>query len=269
MTRKFVKAGLYTFTTIFLFISNAYQACFADATVFKDFKDMAQSKDGWFFGVGASYIFPSLGNNRTTVSNGIATSPYNLDTYSIHGPDNTNAYSFYGGYRFDRQTIWLPHYSLALRFQHVVMTQLKGSIQQYSLPIFTNYNYNMDVDSDIVNLEGKLDIYQYGRIAPYVSLGLGFASNTVSGYNEQALPGISARESPAYKRHSNTNSMYSLGVGFDYDFTEKTWASLGYEYANLGKSSSGSGIGSWAGQSLKVGTLSTQAVVLGIFYQLP
>lgn len=270
MTRKSIKTVLYTFTALCLLFVSGYHQSFADTTVYKDTKDSVQNKTGWFIGLSGGWVWPQLSKSNTSVNNGnSAPPPNNLDAYSIHNPNSTDAFSLYVGYRFEQLATWFSHYSLGLRYQHVVSTQFSGSIQQYSLPAFTNYNYSVNVSSDIINLEGRINIYQYGCFSPYVSLGLGLASNEVTGYNEQPLAGIIPRNSPAYGNYSANNLMFNAGIGLDYEFTHQFRASLGYEYANLGNVKTSAGISTWAGESLSFGTLTNQAVILGVFYQLP
>jgi opacity protein-like surface antigen len=268
MTRKLVEAGLSTLIYLFLLFPSCFQQSFAASSVL--IKEDSGYKDGWFLGGAGSWVWPNLNQSSTTVVNGSSASPpSNLDSYSIHNPNSTGDVSLYGGYRFDKFNSVFPSYSLAFRFQHLVSTQLNGMIQQYSLPAFTNYNYSLNVSSDIFSVEGKVDVYQFGRFSPYVSVGIGLASTSVSGYNEQAVAGIIPRISPAYGDHTANNFMFDAGLGFDYQMTQQFWASLGYEYSNLGKIRTNSGTSTWANQSLSFGTLTNQAILLGLFYQLP
>ncbi len=224
---------------------------------------------GKFFGVGAGWVWPTI-DGSTTASNGSgAPPPGNVDNYSISHPATTQNFSAYAGYRFIRASRTIPNYSLAFRYQHINGFDVHGMVDQYSLPNYNNYNYSLNVASDVFSLEGKAELYQFGPLAPYVLAGFGLASNNVSSYNEQAVSGIMPRTSPAFGSNSCNNAMFNLGVGIDYQFTQKFWASLGYEYANLGPAETGNGNGAnWGGEFLSLGVLKSSTVLLSLFYQL-
>jgi len=225
---------------------------------------------GWFVGASAGLVWPQLGESNTSVLNGNdAQAPYNSDLYSIDKtPGSTNDWSLYAGYRWDRSQQILPHYSVALRYEHLSRFKIEGTVDQYSLPDFVNYNYHLYGSSNIFSAQGKVDLYDFHSFDPYLTLGLGTANTTVEGYKESPYSGIDARISPGYQNNSASHFTYSLGLGLDYFITPKITASLGYEYADLGNVKSGDGTSTWSGSSLSFGRLTTNTVLLSVFYQL-
>lgn len=226
---------------------------------------------GWFLGAEAGVVFPHL-KSSTTVPNGSEVgSPYNMDLYTIKNPNTTQNFALDFGYRFTRKKhAFIPFYTLALRYQHVNSFKIKGMVEQYSDPEFLNYDYSLNASSNIFSFFGKADLCQYKSISPYISASVGLVENQISNYSEQAVSGVSLpRIDPAYAGTSSHNFMYSAGVGFDYRINRQCTASLGYEFANLGKLKTGKGKNdNWQSESLSLGTLKTNAILLSVSYQL-
>lgn len=229
------------------------------------------AKSGWFVGAQGGWIWPNLSNSSTTVFNGSnVPAPNNSDLYTISKhPSTDQTWGFYAGHLWTRSSSYFPFYSLAFRYQRVNTANITGTVDQYSLPNFVNYNYNLHLSSNIFSLLGKFNIYQYKHFSPYVSLGIGESSTQITGYTETAAAGIIPRVSPGYQGQDNSNFTYSAGVGIDYFFNPQLWASLGYEYAYLGTVNTGKGTAAWSNQSLSLGKCRSNSVFLGISYQLP
>lgn len=224
------------------------------------------SPSGNWFVSGSAGIQRPIVDSRYTVPNGSAFAPpYNVDTYTTH-IDPTAAMAFDAGYRWrgNNSRSWLPAYALGLRYAHSFSEDIGKQITQYSLPAFTNYNYRWDIYSDIFMVMGKVNLFEWRSLLPYLSAGAGFAFNTAAHYNESAFEGIIARESPQFARKTKALPAYSLGLGFDWHVKPAWLVSLGYEYQNLGTVSSGSGVGSWAGTYLRSGTYQTSSLILGV-----
>ncbi len=227
------------------------------------------NKGQWFASGEMGWSWPNLNKNKTAVLNGHAIiAPYNVDLYTINHPASEASLSIYGGYRWSTQRVVLPYASVALRYQHVFHFNVGGIIEQYSMPNFKNYTYQFGVSSDILSVLGKLDIVQYGSIAPYISAGVGRAYNQVHHYREHGMTGIIPRVSPAYQNATNDSLEYSVGTGIDYFVNHQFWMSLGFEHAHLGKIKSRDATGpNWAGSSVSLGRLSINSVLLSLNYQ--
>ncbi len=241
----------------------------------------------WFVGIDGGAVWPIL-NDKTTISNNTGfPSPNDIDTYTINAPNVTGAGSLYFGYRWERpsgslpwlkSSAWLPYYSVGLRYQHVDGFNVNGDIQEFSLEP-SSYSYQLKVSGfDVFSAFAKVDIYEWKKFAPYISFGIGTVGNIkVSDYSETPINGTTQpRNSPAFQNHSLPyNFMFTVGTGLDYFITPQLWASLGYEYADYqgdittGNGTSNSIIGDWRNESLSLGNLTSNTVLLGLSYRLP
>ena len=222
---------------------------------------------GLFFGAGIGGAWSDLPDQTTVFNGSPQPAPYNQDTYSISEPDSVAVWPVYFGYRFARDTNLFPYIDVSLRYEHVDSFTLNGTIDQYSLPDYVNYNYSLDTVSNLITIDGRTDVYRWGPIAPYVSGGLGVAVNTTSGYSEQAFSGIYPRVSPGFQNNTDGNFTGDIGFGVDYFITHNIWASLGYEYAYLGKVQTGNCVSTWSGETLSPGSLTSNMLLFGLFYQ--
>ena len=218
--------------------------------------------DGWFVGGNLGLAWPNLDKSSTSVFNGsMAPFPNNFDRFSIDHSDTDASWSLFTGFQMTRPNNFLPSISVACRYQRLTEFDVDGMIQEFSLPEFTNYNYDVEVSSDIITLIAKLAIYQWGHFAPYLSAGLGEAFNNVSSYHEKAVKGVTPRVSPAFQNHTSTSFMYNIGAGIDYTINNQVTASLGYEFEHLGRVASSRGKGTWQDQLLSFGNMVTSTIL--------
>lgn len=215
----------------------------------------------WLLGGGVGGVERSW-RTSTSIDNGTPVpAPYNQDIFTIQRPSNNAIITLFGGYQWKRLNTLLPYYSLSLHYEHQFSSAFKGTVQQYGLPQFINYNYSMRLNASIINIVGKVNLVEYKSFLPYLSAGVGAAFNRVSGYREQAIPPVDPpRVSPNYASETNINFAYTLGAGIDYIFCENVWFTLGYEYLDLGKANSGQGSGSWSGTRLDFGKVHTNTL---------
>jgi len=206
----------------------------------------------WFLGVGGGLTFSTLQNNSIYIQNGSPTAPppYNLDTFSVASPSSAGTVDFFAGYGWKRPGEFFPDISLAARYQYLTSFNITGTIDQYSLPITVNYNYTLNNSANIFTLFGKFDIVEFHSFAPYVSLDMGMACDTLENYSEQSLAGVHLPRIYGYGSNTAYNLTYGVGAGLDYFLNRRFSLSLGYEYDNLGTVSTKNGIGLYSGQSL-------------------
>jgi opacity protein-like surface antigen len=222
----------------------------------------------WLVGLGAGVAGRSL-SSFTHISNGTPVpAPYNSDTFSInthHAPVVT----FFGGYQWNRSSSSIPYYNVTFHYEHQFDANISGNVQQYALPQFTNYNYSMNLTSDIFSIIGKVGLVQYKLLIPYLSAGLGLAFNHINNYSETpTFNDGSERVSPQYGGRSNNNFAYTLGAGVDIASCKNTMVSLAYEYWNLGNITTSSGSGSWSGTRLNLGTLKSNTLLATLTFFL-
>lgn len=195
------------------------------------------TQNHWFVGGGAGAIFPKTGDN-----NYISSGPgWPNDKYS-NGSVNTAAlFSVDAGYQWAHANDWLPFYSVAANYIYAFPAKAKGTVDQYSLPQFQNYNYQYKVQSQQFLAVLKADLYRWCQLMPFLSVGAGFSLNNASNYAEQAVPGVTPRVSPGFKGQTNTYFSYMLGAGLDYIVLNNLWISLQYQYSDQGYAQTGAG----------------------------
>lgn len=223
------------------------------------------SSSGWYVGVDLGLQHNELAHSMTVDNGSNFPSPLNVDIFTTNENNQANL-GFSGGYRWNKSSRWMPVYYFGLRYNHLFSTSVGQTITQYSLPQFTNYGYDWDVSSDLLLASGKVNLFRANRILPYLSGGLGLARNQTSDYSELAFSGVTPRISPAFGDKSTNHFAYVLGAGVDVNLTRQLILSLGYEYRNLGKVSSGSGVSTWSGQFLNLGSYESNAATLSATY---
>jgi|GEM_PF-1214559 len=189
--------------------------------------------------------------------------PFNQDTYTSNKTAHASMINISGGYRWQRDQNWLPAYSLGLLYQHNFVGRPGGEIIQYSDPVFTNYNYQSNLSSNLLLATAKVNIYTINKFSPYLTASLGGAFNHTS-YNETALPGVTPRISPDFTGNKSQFA-YNAGAGLDYIASQNFIINIGYLYQNVGNIA-GRGQGTWSHTSLDFGTYSTNDVVVGATY---
>ncbi|HAU1151401.1 TPA: outer membrane beta-barrel protein [Legionella pneumophila] len=226
-------------------------------------KEMADNRGSW-------YVAAKIGGQETTpddqftVNNdsGFA-SPFDKDIYT-NSSDSSLVLGIGGGYRFTNMII--PAISVGIYYTHFFNMDINGQVIQYSLPEFTNYNYQWKVKSDLVLASAKANVISWKNLMPFVQGGVGVSSNRASQYYESALPDVTPRISPNFANHTTTVFAYQLGAGLDWEIKPQWLLSLGYEYSDLGKVRSGYGTDSWNRETLSSKNLTSNAGILGFTY---
>ena len=221
----------------------------------------------WFVGVNAGVMKTRTSKNNITVPNGSDyPSPMDIDQYSTnsHQPAMIDLRA---GKLWSLNQTWLPAYSLALRYQHVFNKSIQGTVTEYTLPEFVNYNYRWGVGADTLSLYSKINLVNYARFMPYVDLGLGVSSTQSKAYHETALTNVTPRYSPNYAAKRKNQLTYNLGAGLDFNLTESLLISAGYEYQSFGKLSSGYGQGpNWQSEKIDFGKFNANMGLVGLTY---
>ena len=117
-------------------------------------------------------------------------------------------------------------------------TDVEGTIRQFSLPEFENYNYQYQLRSQTLLAKAKIDLYRYKNLMPFITGGLGIAWNTFKDYDEDDLPDITPRDNPNFRNNTHSDFAYVLGAGLDYILTDQFWLTLEYNYGYLGEAQS-------------------------------
>ena len=223
------------------------------------------TRANWVITLGAGMQFPHF-NSSMSVNNGSNfPPPANEDVYTT----STNHQPILEaeiGRRWERDSTWIPSYSLSLAYKYLLATNIGHTVKQYSSPAFTNYNYTWNFSANILLATAKINLVKYGCLSPYINGGIGWSYNRSSDYSEKAIAGVTPRTSPNYGSQTNTQFAYNVGAGIDVQLDKNLILFAGYEYLNLGNVSGSDGSGSWSGQSLSLGRYSTNLVMVGISY---
>lgn len=218
----------------------------------------------WFINLGTGVAQPDI-PSALLIDNGTDFDPpNNRDRYSTHWP-NSALVSAMVGLLWQRTEQFIPGYALGLRYQHLFAKDIAGQVMQYSVPEFTNYEYNLGVLINTLSAYSKVELVRLGSVIPYINGGIGMSVNNSETYVEKSLPGITPRNSPAFAGQTRTQFTYELGLGIDVVINPELMLTLGYEYQNFGKLSTGAAQQSpWATQRLDLGTLNTNTFIVGL-----
>ncbi len=202
------------------------------------FSSTANAAGNWFLGAGAGAAFLTVDNHQF-----ISAGPdWPDDTMHNTNVDASGLLALEGGYQWIHNNKWLPFYSLALSYMYGFPARVNGQVEQYSLPEFTNYNYQFKIKTQTLLAEFKADIYQWQRWMPFLLAGAGVSFNNAGNYTEQPLSGVTPRVSPGFSNHTTSWFSYTVGAGLDYIIQKNIWMSLIYQYNNLGQVQTGTGV---------------------------
>ncbi len=225
----------------------------------------AANHNAWYASGGVGLDYPHFNANwRVNNGSGFAP-PANEDIYTFQ--NNHHPYLMLAtGYRFVRNSAYLPALSLGLNYQYLPSNDVGGQIVQYSTPSFANYNFKWDITAQLLLISAKLNIYNYRNFMPYISAAAGPGYIRASSYGETAYADVTPRTSAGFAESTNTQFVYTLGLGADYQLKSNLLASLGYQYLDLGKIRSGSGAGSWQSATLNLGRYRSNELFLSLTY---
>ena len=219
----------------------------------------------WVAAIGAGEQYPQQSGNIKVNNGSDFNAPYNQDIYTVKNTAQP-VVALSVGRRWQRDTFWFPAYSGSLFWQYFFKSQAGNTIMQYSIPEFTNYNYNWNIKSNLLLASAKLNLLKYHHLSPYINGGIGASFNKTSGYTETALGDVTPRVNPGFGGGNTSAFAYQAGAGLDLQFNPQLIISLGYNYQDLGNVNSGSGIGTWSGQSLNLGSFRSNEVLISVNY---
>ena len=255
---KLIRAGCFAAVTLSMSTTPSFSGTMGSQNI---------DQGNWYIAAELGPQWSSI-DKHITVDNGSGyPAPYNLDQYSTKTATQPFI-GFEGGYRWQKAGTWLPAYSLGLRYKHAFAKDIGLQITQYSLPEFTNYNYDWQISSDVVLAAAKLSLFKCGQLFPYLSGGVGVAFNHASKFSETALAGVTPRLSPLFHSRTRNEFAYTLGAGVDWQAYPQLIASLGYEFQDVGRAYSGYGVGTWDGNILNSGSYQSNSLLLRATYLL-
>lgn len=144
--------------------------------------------------------------------------------------------------------------------------ELKGSIWEDADPNFNNYKYTYNINELRVMAKTKLlmDIDYYGTM-PFITAAVGISFNNSFGFTitpkiEQEVP------APAFNDSTQNVLTYALGVGLQEKLNDKWFASIGYEFADWGKSQLAKANGQTTNNGLIINNVYINSVLVSLTY---
>lgn len=194
----------------------------------------------WFAGIGGGATFLNV-KRYDYISGGTG---WPNDRMHNNNVEPAPLFMVDGGYQWARNNTWFPFYSLALNYTYALASKVSGLVQQYSLPEFTNYEYQYKIKTQTFLAQIKTDLYRWPHLMPFLLAGAGMSLNNASHYTEQARQNVTPRVSPGFRGQTNTAFSYAFGAGLDFIIQKNIWASLMYQYSHLGQAKTGYGVNS-------------------------
>lgn len=200
-------------------------------------------KPRFYFDVGLGHAFDSQLNSNSYIENSDLQDPdpevLSMLPKTRPLPNNfTLEAGFLWSQFYQANSNYLPYISLGLHYQYANLENKKTLMEfdisdaQHTLAESSNYEFLQN--SLLANL--KVDVYHWGRIMPYVNLGLGASWNQAKQqepYVFDVLPGEPIVLTSPNSR--STSFSYGVGAGLDFLVSENFWLSLGYNYNNFGQ----------------------------------
>ena len=265
--KNFMNSAILKWHPVLLVTVLAGMSISTNARAINVLSQPANTMHHWYVGTDIGLMQTHINQGAMTVPNGSNyPSSGNVDQYSLN-QQQPIMLDIQAGHRWNRDNQWIPSFALALRYQHIFKNNISGMVTQYSDPEFTNYSYTWGVSADVLSLYFKLDLVLYGRLMPYVDMGLGVSFNQSHAYNETALPNVMARYSPDFASKTSNQFTYNVGAGLDYLLTTNLIMSAGYSYQSFGTLSSGYGQNpNWGNTQIKLGKIYSNMGFIGISY---
>lgn len=144
--------------------------------------------------------------------------------------------------------------------------KLSGDIWDDADPLFNNFNYTYNIQHTHIAAKGKLLGEFRGIFKPYVSGSLGIGFNQSRDFNivPTIFPAIPA---PNFTSNMTTAFTYTLGLGLQRAINTHWRASVGYEFADWGKSQLGMAPDQTLGGGISLNHLYTNGIQFSLSYK--
>lgn len=171
-------------------------------------------------GVGKSYDYAQ---SNSVVHN---FNPAKSDFFVKSSSSYSTPFFFAGiGYRWAQPDVWFPNVNVGLQHRYTSPVNVNGEQPNGQL-----YSYRLQQESWLIM--AKADIFQWKKIMPYITAGMGASFNRIS----QLFFNAALIENQLGGSTTLTGDFsYSIGAGIDYAVKDDLWLSLGYSYDDFGK----------------------------------
>lgn len=196
-------------------------------------------------------------------------SPADRDIFTGSRNNNPVSTGVTLGWFWEQEADWFPAWYLGLRYKYLFSKGFPGTVLEYSLPKYANYTYEWTMESNILLIQGKINVFRFNQFLPWASFGAGAAFNRSDKYSEKPIPGVTPRINPAFRANTHTGFSYAVGAGVDFECDENWVATAGYEFQYFGDFQSGTGTNTrWFAQSLSQSGLYGNSLILSLTYRI-
>jgi opacity protein-like surface antigen len=201
----------------------------------------------------------------------IIISPFETDSLHVNHTSTNGAWKIgLGYYLFDDQLScqnYFNHLLLELNL-YQTNTKLKGSVWQYELAEFNNYNFKAPITSTRLMLDVKPTIFNWRNLSLYFILGVGRTWNEISYQETVSDESIDPASSFSLSEATTNQFAWDAGVGFKFEFNPQWSATAEYLYTRLGNAAPSTNSSSAAMTSAPKFSLSVQNLLIGLSYKL-
>lgn len=155
--------------------------------------------------------------------------------------DSNSGYGFTGGFGFAHTMLKnasnaaiIQSISVGLDF-YVFNTSITGDVLQFGSPELNNLNYNFDINTVRLMLDGELNFHPLHQLIPFITAGLGASNNNARYYDVANINGALLGGSVTLPSQTYCAFAYSFGAGFKVPLSQKMQLSLRYLYTDMGK----------------------------------
>lgn len=146
-------------------------------------------------------------------------------------------------------------------------TQLKGYVNVYSNPAFSNYTYRLGLRTNRLMVDGKFEFQSIWQgVTPYLHVAIGGA-NIATTYNGKPNTAEMIHNGQInLAKNTTTNVTYSLGAGIKKHVSKHVAVLISYLYTDFGKSISSITSDQIVLQRPLQTTLATNTALIGLRY---
>lgn len=212
--------------------------------------------------------FSKLGNDKSVAINSFVVNNYNTN-------EQTNWQGLWGvglGHSFGNIFNAPLNFSLGVAGYMINLGNVRGTEYPFvNDDVYDTLNYQFTAKSSAVLAEARVFYTSYFW-QPFALVGIGGSWNRLSNYSEAPTdPSLSAAPvTTEFGNHTNNEFAYELGVGIQRQIHEdlahkiRYVGSLDYRYVNFGKGQLASFPAQTTGDTLQIGSISTQGIMFSL-----
>jgi opacity protein-like surface antigen len=220
---------------------NAYQQqVFKDKRHYKDYKDPAPVDYNHFEILGAGGIAKlDAGNSQLGVTGSeqdrlVQTNSNNWNTAAAQL--GVGYVYYFGNARpYSKKVQWFPSIEPEINGYYLASNSINGYVSRFNSPAYNDLSFDIPLHSARLMLDAALTVVSWRRTSLYGIAGIGEAWNRISySDSEKNTSPICTNQRVSLSSNTNTNFVWEVGAGLNYDVTRRVGVSLEYLYTHLG-----------------------------------